>query len=186
MTPITRLNVLDRVILWVAGFFGERSKEAERFLKFSLVGTFGAVVDVTTLNLLQMTILAPKDPYQNLKVTLASGTAFCAAVISNFIWNRYWTYPDSRSRSIRRQLTMFFFVNSIGLFFRSIFIITTFRALGKLGASVGEGLSLMSPGADGVTVNQLGSNIALICAIIIVLLWNFFANRHWTYNDVDS
>jgi putative flippase GtrA len=30
----------------------------------------------------------------------------------------------------------------------------------------------------------LGANLALICATIVVLFWNFFANRFWTYNDV--
>ena len=32
----------------------------------------------------------------------------------------------------------------------------------------------------------LGGNLALAAAVIIVLFWNFFANRYWTYADVDA
>ena len=29
-------------------------------------------------------------------------------------------------------------------------------------------------------------NLTLAVAVGIVLLWNFFGNRYWTYNDVDN
>jgi putative flippase GtrA len=28
-------------------------------------------------------------------------------------------------------------------------------------------------------------NATLALAVGIVMLWNFFVNRHWTYNDID-
>ncbi len=31
---------------------------------------------------------------------------------------------------------------------------------------------------------RLADNLSLMIAVIVVLFWNFFANRHWTYNDV--
>jgi putative flippase GtrA len=31
----------------------------------------------------------------------------------------------------------------------------------------------------------LGENLALATVVIIVLFWNFFINRYWTYNDVE-
>jgi putative flippase GtrA len=30
----------------------------------------------------------------------------------------------------------------------------------------------------------IGHNAALAVAIGIVMLWNYFANRYWTYNDI--
>jgi putative flippase GtrA len=30
----------------------------------------------------------------------------------------------------------------------------------------------------------LSQNLALTISIVIILFWNFFANRYWTYNDV--
>jgi putative flippase GtrA len=30
----------------------------------------------------------------------------------------------------------------------------------------------------------VGDNITLAIAVVIVMFWNFFANRYWTYGDV--
>jgi putative flippase GtrA len=32
----------------------------------------------------------------------------------------------------------------------------------------------------------MGENLTLAIAVLIVLFWNFFVNRYWTYNDVES
>jgi putative flippase GtrA len=32
----------------------------------------------------------------------------------------------------------------------------------------------------------LGYNTSLAIAVLVVLLWNFFANRFWTYSDVST
>ena len=85
--------------------------ELTRFLKFSVVGTVGAVVDFGTFNLLHTRLAVPAVP--------ASVLSFTAAVVSNFIWNRYWTYPDSRSKPIRRQAAQFTMVSLIGLAIRT-------------------------------------------------------------------
>ena len=45
---------------------------------------------------------------------------------------------------------------------------------------VSEGLQLSRPGAE-----LLGRNATLALAVGIVMLWNFFVNRHWTYGDID-
>ena len=49
-----------------------------------------------------------------LPIVLANTCSFSAAVVSNFTWNRYWTYPDSRSKPIRTQLLQFIIVNVVG------------------------------------------------------------------------
>jgi putative flippase GtrA len=35
------------------------------------------------------------------------------------------------------------------------------------------------------TPARIGTIVAQLIAMVIVMLWNFFANRHWTYNDVE-
>ncbi len=172
-------NPLDALIWWVASRFGGRAKEVDRFLKFAIVGVIGAVVDFTALNILQHTLLVPAPPDESLKVALATGIAFTSAVLSNYLWNRYWTFPDSRSRSARKQLAQFFVVSVVGLVFRLIFVGATFSFFGNLGAS------LLSTPLDATGINQLGSNIAQAISIAIVMFWNFFANRYWTFNDVE-
>ena len=74
------------------------------------VGAFGALVDFGIANLLAH--------FFNMVLVYAGSISFTCAVVSNFIWNRYWTYPDSRSRPLSRQLAMFFAVNVAGIAIR--------------------------------------------------------------------
>ncbi len=163
---------------------GAKAREVERFLKFATVGALGAVIDFGVLNLLQATILHPDPPHITLKVALATGTAFVSAVTSNFIWNRYWTYPDSRSRSVRRQWLQFFIVSIIGLAFRLVWVRTLYNPFGHFGADVLRSMGVVAAMTD-AAARRLGTNIAQFFAVWIVMVWNFFANRYWTYNDVE-
>jgi len=181
-------NLLDRFILRVSGLFGEQAKEVERFMKFAVVGVIGAIVDFGTLLVLQATILVPVAPYKNEKVILATSIAFFAAVTSNFIWNRFWTYPDSRSRSVRRQMAQFTFINAVGWTLRTIWIRFTFLPIGI--AVTPTFVAFMSRFSENYvqspeTVGKVGTLAAQFIALWFVMLWNFFANRYWTYNDVD-
>jgi len=178
--PVVALN---QFIVRFSLRFGTKAKEVERFLKFAVVGAIGAVVDFGVLNILQATILHPNEPNVQMKVALATGTAFTVAVTSNFIWNRYWTYPDSRSRPVLQQLVQFFLVNIAGWLFRLGIVAVAYSPFGA--AAVGI-INALAPGtiADQAVQNQLGTNLAQALAVFIVMFWNFFANRYWTYNDV--
>ena len=35
-----------------------------------------------------------------------------------------------------------------------------------------------------ISPEMIGHNVTLIIAVAIVMMWNFLANRLWTYNDV--
>ena len=144
-------------------------KERERFLKFAVVGTIGAVIDFGVMNLLTQAGSMPLVP--------AGTISFLAAVTSNFIWNRYWTYPDSRSRPVTHQLTMFFAVNIAGVAIRIPILHFIELPLTRVLERIYFRPSL-SP-------EFLAKNLTLALAVGIVMLWNFFVNRYWTYNDVD-
>jgi putative flippase GtrA len=175
----TSQNILDRWVWFFASKFGSKAKEVDRFLKFAIVGGFGAVVDFAVLNLLQLTVFPPSGGNESLHVALATGSAFTCAVISNLIWNRYWTFPDSRSRTVRKQLFQFFAVSIVGLIFRLFFVSATYGPFGDFAQGI------LNSSTDPEAMNQLGSNIAQSISILIILFWNFFANRYWTYNDID-
>lgn len=163
---------------------GQKAKEVERFLKFATVGIIGAIIDFGVLNLLQSTVLRPEEPDVALKVAMATGIAFVSAVSSNFTWNRYWTYPDSRTRPIQRQWLQFFVVSLAGLLFRLAWVRTLFNPLGLLGVDILEALGVVESMTDTAT-KRLGTNFAQFFAVWIVMVWNFFVNRYWTYNDVE-
>ncbi len=170
-------NPLNILIWRIASRFGDRAKEVDRFIKFAVVGVIGSIVDFGMLNLLERTLLVPEGPSADLKVALATGIAFTSAVISNFIWNRYWTFPESRANPVGRQLLQFSVISVVGLIFRLFFVSLSYRFFGHLASS-------LMPGAGETALARLGSNIAQAISIAIVLFWNFFANRYWTYRDV--
>jgi len=145
------------------------SKERERFLKFAVVGVIGAVIDFGVMNLLTQTV--------NMPLVAAGTISFICAIISNFVWNRYWTYPDSRSRPLPRQLVMFFAVNIAGVAIR----IPILHFVEPPFLRLLEDMHLTDP----ISAELIAKNLTLALAVGIVMLWNFFVNRYWTYNDVD-
>jgi putative flippase GtrA len=145
------------------------NKERIRFLKFATVGALGATIDFGVMNL--MTHLL------SLKLVYAGTISFICAVMSNFMLNRLWTYPDSRSRHILHQLGMFFIVNAAGIAFRIPILhfveppmVNVFRNMAH---------------ASTAWADFLAKNATLAFAIGVVMIWNFFINRYWTYNDID-
>lgn len=150
--------------------FFKNKTERTRFLKFCFVGVFGAVVDFGVMNLLL---------HFTGNAKFASTISFIAAVISNFLWNRYWTYPDSREKPVLQQLGQFFLVNSIGLGIRYLLFATIDKPIISLSEKIVPEDFFMAP-------STVGHNITMVISVLIVMIWNFFANRYWTYNDVKS
>ncbi len=146
-------------------------KERTRFLRFAVVGAIGAVVDFGILNL----FLALGVSY-----LISATVSFIAAVLNNFTWNRFWTYPDSRSKPISQQLTQFAVINVIGIGIR----IPLLAVLEKL--LINQATQFIPDGFWVFSAEKLAQNLGLAIAILVVMLWNFFANRLWTYNDVDK
>lgn len=147
-----------------AGRFGIKPREAERFLKFLVVGTVGFVVDFGTLAILKELVGLP--------TIIANTISFSAAVVSNFTLNRYWTYPDSRSKPIRSQMSQFTVVSLVGLALNNGILVTLERVLDRL--FVQWAFTLVP-----------GYIPAKMVATVVVLFWNFFVNRYWTYSDVE-
>jgi putative flippase GtrA len=144
------------------------SVERTRFLKFMAVGAFGAIVDFGIANLL--------SHFFDMPLVFAGTISFACAIVSNFIWNRYWTYPESRSRPLAHQLGMFFAVNVAGVAIRIPILHFVEPPLFNLFRSSTQ-VELFSP-------EFTARNVTLALAVGIVMLWNFFINRYWTYNDV--
>ena len=145
------------------------ARERSRFLKFAVVGTIGFGVDFGVFNLFRNLVGLPAE--------VSSVISFIAAVFSNFFWNRHWTYPESRSKPLAGQLAQFALVNVAGLLIRTIIFILITKPLVHLFETV--------PFPIPLEPRLLGENLALATVVIIVMFWNFFVNRYWTYNDID-
>ncbi len=145
-------------------------KERNRFLKFAAVGTLGAIIDFGVMNLLTHLFDMP--------LVYAGTISFTCAVISNFVWNRLWTYPESRSRPLLNQLGMFFIVNTAGVAIRIPILHYVEPPMLKFFEDIFH--------TSHNTAEFYAKNITLAAAVGIVMLWNFFVNRYWTYNDIDK
>lgn len=139
-------------------FIRSNHKELIRFVKFALVGTLGAVVDFSILNLMHKVF--------HWSLLASNSLSFTCAVLSNFTWNRLWTFPESRERPIGTQLPQFALVNVIGLGINNL-VLVNLTAL----------FSHFIP-------DPFDYNLAKAMAIIIVLFWNFGINRIWTYKGI--
>jgi len=146
-----------------------KSKETGRFLRFAVVGSIGAVIDFGIFNLLTISKLLPS--------LWAQVFSFITAVISNFYWNRRWTYQDSRSKALTRQFFQFFVVSAAGLAIRTPLFAYLETLLVNLSTRV-------LPDASPFTPVFIGHNLSLASVIILVMIWNYIINRYWTYNDV--
>ncbi len=133
--------------------------ELTRFMKFAIVGAIGAVVDFSVLNFLVLGFGTPKFFGNLISVT--------CAIFSNFIWNRLWTFPESRERALHPQFGQFALVNLVGLAINE-FVFLTVDAL------------IFGP----IFGTPLDFNLAKGVAILVVLFWNFGANRRWTYRGI--
>ncbi len=133
--------------------------EITRFAKFAAVGAFGALVDFGVLNLLILGFGWDKF--------FANIVSVLCAICSNFTWNRLWTFPESRERALHTQFGQFALVNLVGLIInQAVFI--------------GVDALVFGPAVH----HPLDYNLAKATAIIVVLFWNFGANRLWTYRGL--
>lgn len=151
-------------------FARNNRKEFKRFFKFGIVGAIGFVVDFGAFNLLTAVFGVWNVAAQTL--------SFCAAVASNFAWNRFWIYPDSRSKAVGHQVWQFALVSLIGWVVRTPIFTALVTPYTHLAQSTGVASQLRIPPPT------LGNNLALASAVVVILFWNFFVNRFWTYNDV--
>lgn len=137
----------------IAELVANHRKLMERFIKWSVVGTIGAVVDYTILIALVERV--------GLYALIAQAISFTCAVVNNYILNRTWTFGDIKHKGPAVQFTQFFIVSVAGLGTRSVIFYFLFEVLG------------------------LWYIYATAIAIIIVLIWNFFANLVWTFREAE-
>ncbi len=184
LTLIERHPRLKRSSLWLARLPGvgpvwsrmaANPKELKRFIKFALVGALGAVVDFAVLNLtkglferLGMGIgwQGPLAPHE-IQLAIANTISFSSAVLSNFTWNRLWTFPESRQRPLAGQLAQFAIVNVLGWGINTVLLLVMDRYVFRQFVSL-----------------RLSYNLAKAFAIGVVLFWNFGINRIWTYRGI--
>jgi len=144
-----------------------KKKELARFIRFGIVGTIGSIVDFGFLNLLTLVFSVP--------FLVSSVISFSLAVVNNFILNRIWTFPGARKEPIVNQLFQFGLVSVVGLLIRTPLLAWLEQVLIPMAEEYVPNL---------LTPTIVGHNVSLAIAIGVVLLWNYLANRFWTFRNV--
>ena len=134
-----------------------QNKEIERFTRFLTVGAVGTILDFSLLTILKLA---------GLPTLIANSLSFMAGLINNFTWNRLWTFGDVVQSNWRKQLAQFTVVSLVGLALSNIIVLSLENVLGNM---------LSQP--------EFGYLPAKIIATGVVVFWNYFANRAWTFKQ---
>lgn len=144
----------------------QKSIKFRQFLRFGVVGAIGSVIDFGVFNLLASVLHFPSIP--------SSVISFSLAVLNNFVLNRIWTFPETRSTPVLKQLTQFGIVSVAGLLIRTPLFAFLEQLLIPMAGKYVPNL---------LTPTIVGHNLALAIVIGVVMLWNYFINRFWTFRS---
>ncbi len=159
-------------------------KEQKRFIKFLIVGAVGFAVDFGGFNLFHFLKIGPAVAglvpaslgaylLEHPEI-IEQSLSFSCAVVSNFLWNYLWIYPEAREANQTRKILLFVAVSVVGLMIG----VPVFTAALVVSKNIVASFDL-----GGLPFNLAG-NMALVCRVVVLLFWNFFVNRKLTYGDV--
>jgi len=119
-----------------------------KFLKFSIVGFSGIFIDFGFTYLLKQKL--------NVHKYVANSTGFVLATISNYYFNRIWTFKNTQTTALV-QFEKFFIIALVGLIISNLLIY--------------------------IFNDKLKYNfwICKLSTIVLVSFWNFFANYIYTF-----
>jgi putative flippase GtrA len=132
--------------------FVARHVTVRQFIKFSMVG----VVNTATDFYVYFSLTRLWDFWQE-QYLVAAFLAFVTANLVSFVLNRRWTFRDDRSR-IHLQYSKFFLISLVGL---ALTLILMYLAVDRL---------------------EIWDVIAKPIIVFVVSLWNFGANKFWTFS----
>ena len=147
-----------------------------QFLKFIIVGASSFLVNFGVSFLL----------YYKLRLALvpALSIAFFLSVLNGFFWNRRWTFKQARSKPVHTQSLQFFVVSIIGwLLNTSIVVVLIALFTGHFGDPE-QFRRIVMVILTNSGKHQYGFGLfygSLLIATGVVVFWNFFANRFWTF-----
>ena len=155
---------------FATGLSGPSPRRAVRqFGKYAVVGGLGTATDFTvTVFLIEQT---------GVTVLMAGACGFAAAVVQNFLLNRLWTFRGSAHNNTRGQMVRFALVSLVGLAIHLFLFSFVDQALMPY-------WTLRLGSAE--RAFPLSHRFAKLCAISVTLIWNYMANRLWTFKSLEQ
>lgn len=131
-----------------------------QFVKFCIIGASGTVIDVSIARYLTFAV--------HLNWIIAQTISFLVAVTNSYIWNSQWTFRGMGSGNRHAMYIKFVGINAVGLLLNVLIMKSVFFAF--TGHIINQG-----------PPDPHQWNLAKGLAVVLVALWNFFANRKWTF-----
>ena len=143
-----------------------RRRGVRQFVKFGIVGASSTVITFVVLNLMLNLLHGHRF--------ISATAAFLVSVSNGYFWNKRWTFREAQVKAVHKQYTQFLLVNVVGL-------VLTWLIMLLIATPVENELRTLNPLLHPEKAYKLATNIAQLVAIPIVVFWNFFANRRWTF-----
>lgn len=133
--------------------------------KFGVIGLAAYVIDLTIFNLLRFA--GGEGPLYDKPLT-AKVFSVLAATTFAYFGNRHWTFKDRTRSSFRREYTLFFVFNAVGMIISLSCLWVSHYLLGFDSAL-----------ADNISANVVG--------LVLGTIFRFWGYHNWVFpNDVSS
>ncbi len=132
----------------------------KQFVKFCLIGVSSTVLDVVISRLLM-------DKF-GINWLAANTLSFAVAVTNGYLWNSLWTFRGMGAARKHTQYLKFVAVNLVGYGLNTVIMATTILMLtGHMTGTPPRGIWAVAKGT----------------AVLLVAIWNFLANKRWTFAE---
>ena len=133
--------------------------------KFGVIGLVAYIIDLTIFNVLRFS--GGEGPLYDKPLT-AKVISVLAATTFAYFGNRHWTFKDRSRSSFRRQYTLFFVFNAVGMVISLSCLWVSHYLLGFESAL-----------ADNISANVVG--------LVLGTAFRFWGYHNWVFpNDVSS
>ena len=133
--------------------------------KFGVIGLVAYIIDLTIFNVLRFA--GGEGPLYDKPLT-AKVVSVLAATTFAYFGNRHWTFKDRSRSSFRRQYTLFFVFNAVGMIISLSCLWVSHYLLGFESAL-----------ADNISANVIG--------LVLGTIFRFWGYHNWVFpNDVSS
>ncbi len=162
-------------------------RAVRQFVKYGLVGASGVIVNLVVFHIALR--------YLGFQPAIAATFSFIVAAASNFTWNRHWTFRRS-APPILSQAWKFGLVSIVSLLL-NLLVLDMLLPVQAGGFALASGL-LSGPIIEASlyldalltslqvawrpTLDTLQADLAQLAAIAIVTLFNFAANKLWSFH----
>jgi len=123
--PRARIESGSAYLNVIGGLYRRWRHLAHEMAKFGIVGAINTILDFGLANLLYLGM--------GWSAMGAKTASVAVAATSSFFMNRHWTFRHRARTSLRREYTLFFLLNGVGLLIANACILVVEQGFGKTG-----------------------------------------------------